>query len=333
VQGSVRRHADRIRITAQLIEASSGKQMWAEAYDREIGAVFAVQDEVTQSILRTLVAHITQSELDRSRRKPPETLAAYDYYLRGNAMMAGREGEKRGERVAAAREFYCQSLAADPHYAPAVQGLANTYVTSWLEPTTYAPLMREHRQKATIDEALALAQRAVELDPHLPEAHATLAWVLHWQYRRNEAIAAFARAIELNPNLADGRPVLMLFQNGRATEAIEMMKRVMRLEPFPPAVYLSYLGNAYYLVGQYENAYELTSASGKRLPGYRPSFVWSAAAAAQLGRREEARQAADELRKMHADFTITWFLSQIRLARPEDAEHLTQGLRKAGLPD
>jgi len=246
--------------------------------------------------------------------------------------MRAREGPKRGENVAAARAHYEASLAVDPGYARALQGLAYTYVTAWLEPTRYEPIEREYRQRTTIDRALSLAQRAVEVDPYLPEAHATLGWALHWHYRRAEAIVAFERAFELNPNLADGRFVLVLYQIGRAAESIEVMKRIMRLDPFPPAVYFSYLGNAYYLMGEYGKARELIGVSAQRMPGYRASFIWLAAATAQLGREEEAAAAAAEVLKISPDFTVSWFLAQIRLAKPEDEKRVAEGLYKAGLP-
>lgn len=333
LQGSVRRDEVQLRITARLVEAGTGEQIWAEQYDRYPAALFAVQDEVTERIVRTLVTHITRVELDRAVRKPPETLDAHDHYLRGNALMRLREGEERGANVLGARGYYEQSIAADRNYARALQGLADTYVTAWLEPTPFEPLRRESRHPDAMAQALAYASRAVAADPQLPEAHATLGWVLHWQYRRAEAVVAFTRAYELNPNLADGRFGLVLFQTGRAVEAIALMKRIMRLDPFPPAVYYSYLGNAHYLNGEYELALEALRVSNERLPGYRPSYTWLAATAAQLGRREEARAAAAGLMRMDPGFSISWFLHQIRLARQEDADRLADGLRKAGLPD
>jgi TolB-like protein/DNA-binding winged helix-turn-helix (wHTH) protein/tetratricopeptide (TPR) repeat protein len=333
VQGSVRRDADRLRITAQLVEGATGKQLWAERYDRELAGLFSVQDDVTQKIVVTLVAHVTKSERDRALRKPPESLAAYDYYLRANALMKNIHREKRGETIAAARQLYQQALDADPHYAPAVQGLAHTYVTAWQELTAHEPIAREYQQKATLDRALLLAQSAVELDGNLAEAHATLGFILRWQYRLNEGIAEFERAFALNPNLADGRFGNMLNHQGRAAEAIEFMKRIMRLDPFHPAVYFQYLGNAYYLTGNYETALELIRTGASRMPGYRPVFVWLAAAAAQSGRDDEARQAAAEVLRLQPDFTITKWLQFLRFTRHEDADRLAEGLRKVGLPE
>ena len=183
VQGSVRRDADRLRITAQLVEGATGKQLWAERYDRELAGLFSVQDDVTQKIVVTLVAHVTKSERERVLRKPPESLAAYDYYLRANALMRNIHREKRGETIAAARQLYQRALDADPRYAPAVQGLAHTYITAWQELTSHEPIAHEYQQKSTLDRALLLAQSAVELDGNLAESHATLGFILRWQYR------------------------------------------------------------------------------------------------------------------------------------------------------
>jgi tetratricopeptide (TPR) repeat protein len=118
--------------------------------------------------------------------------------------------------VAEARELFSKAVAADPRYAPAVQGLADSYAAAWLEPTRFEVLRGEHQRPGILDRAATLARQAIELDPYLARAHATLAWILHWQYRRNEALAEMERARELNPNLVDGRFGLMLAHDGRA---------------------------------------------------------------------------------------------------------------------
>jgi adenylate cyclase len=241
--------------------------------------------------------------------------------------------ENRGEIILAARQLYERSLAADPYYAPALQGLAHTYVTAWQEPTSYEPIAAEYRQRATLDRAQSLAQKAIELDAYLAEAHATLGFVLRWQYRLDEGIAEFERAFAINPNLADGRFGNMLNHQGRAREAIAFMRTIMRLDPFHAPVYFQYLGNAYYLTGQYEAAVELLRTGASRMPGYRPVFVWLAAAAAQSGRDDEARVAAAEVLRLQPEFTIANWLELLRLPQHEDARRLADGLRKAGLPE
>jgi TolB-like protein/DNA-binding winged helix-turn-helix (wHTH) protein/Tfp pilus assembly protein PilF len=332
LQGSVRRDAKNVRITAQLIDATTGGQIWGESYDRTLTNIFAVQDDVTRNIVTSLVAHVDRSELARVSRKPPTSLAAYDHYLRGKALITMRHGDTRGEMVAEARRLFEQALAADPRYAPAVQGLAYTYAAAFLEPMRDGRFASELRQRATLDRALLLAQQAVELDPYLAEAHATLAWVLHWQYRRSEALAEFQRALELNPNLADGRIAHLLVHGGRASEAVAYMQRMLRQDPFPPPIYLSYLGNAYYMTGEYDAAYETLRRGSERMPDYRAMAVWLAAAAAQSGRDPEASKVARRVLSMAPNFTISGWLRHIEFGREADAKRLAEGLRKAGLP-
>jgi adenylate cyclase len=331
--GSVRRDADRVRITAQLVDTGTAKHLWAEHYDRALTGIFAVQDEVTQKIVVTLVAHVTKSELDRALRKPPENLAAYDYHLRGTAIMKNIHQDPSGETITAARTLYEQSIAADPRYAPPNVGLAHTYNATWIEPWRYEPIAREYQDQVTIDRALSLARRAVQLDPNLPDAHVMLGWVLHWQYRRAESMVEFERAFELNPNLADARFALALIHNGRTTESIECLRRIMRLDPFHPDLYFSWLGFACYLGGLHDEALENLRTATSRMPRFRPAHVWLAAAAARSGLDEEARRAAAEVVRLEPGFTITKWLRLERMARQEDADRVAKDLRKAGLPE
>jgi TolB-like protein/DNA-binding winged helix-turn-helix (wHTH) protein/tetratricopeptide (TPR) repeat protein len=332
VEGKVRHDGDNVRITAQLIDATTGGQIWGESYDRALTSLFAVQDDVTQSIVTSLVAHVDRTELARVLKKTTPTLPAYDSYLRGKALITMRHGDTRGEMVAQARRFFEQALAADPRYAPAAQGLAYTYAATFLEPMRDGRFSEEFRQPATLDRAHSLARQAVELDPYLAEAHATLAWILHWQLRRKEAIDEFQRARELNPNLADGRLGHLLVHGGRASEAVAYMQRILRQDPFPPPIYLSYLGNAYYMTGQYDAAFETLRRGRERLPDYRALSVWLAAAAAQSGRLADAQEATQRVLTMAPNFTIDGWLRHIRFDRQADADRLAAGLRKAGLP-
>ena len=332
LEGAVRREGDSVRITTRLIDATTGGQIWGESYERALANISAVQDDVTQNIVRSLVAHVDRSELARVSRKPTVSLAAYDLCLRGKALLTMRHGDTRGAMVLQARRLFEQALATDPGYAPAAQGLAYTYAAAFLEPMRDGQLSGEWRQPATLDRALALAQHAVELDPYLAEAHATLGWILHWRYRRSEALAEFQRALELNPNLVDGRYAHLLVHNGRASEAVAYMLGALRQDPFPPPIYLSYLGNAYYMSGQYDAAYETLRRGRERLPDYRAMIVWLAAAAAQSGREADAREAADHVLTMAPNFSIAGWLRHIQFERGADAERLAEGLRKAGLP-
>lgn len=331
VEGSVRRDGDKVRITAELIDAATRRQLWADSYDRELTGIFAVQDAVTREIVDRLVPQVTRAELDRSRSKAPGNLDAYDYYLQGRTLIEGRRGEDRGAMAAEARELFRKAVAADQQYAPAVEGLGYSYAVAWLEPTRYEPYRREFQNADVLDRAVTLARRAVELDPYLAGAHATLAWILHWQYQRGEALAEFERAMELNPNLTDGRFGLMLAHDGRATEAVEFLTRAMHQDPFPPAIYFSYLGNAYFLAGRYDDARRTLKSGIERLPDYRPLHLWLAAAAALAGQEAEARQAAARALELNPKFVLADWLHHIRLGNERDAERLAEGMRKAGL--
>jgi TolB-like protein/Tfp pilus assembly protein PilF len=330
--GSVRRDAARIRITAQLVHTGTGAQVWAEHYDRELTGIFTVQDEVTQKIIVTLVAHVTRSELARALRKPPETLAAYDHCLRGNAIMKNWHGDTTGEMIAAARALYERSIAADANYAPPVHGLAYTYLAAWIEPWPHKSIAHEYQQEQTLDHAVSLAQRAVELDPNLPEAHLALGAVLRWQHRHAESMAEFERAFELNPNLADYRAGLAFIHYGQTERGMNYLQRIIRLDPFYTPACLTFLGNAYYQTGEYAKAIESLRNAARRLPVFRPTHVWLAAAAAQLGHDEEAREAVAKVLSRDPQFTIIKWLRLHAFERQEDVDHVAEGLRKAGFP-
>jgi adenylate cyclase len=333
LKGSVRRDGERLRVTAQLVDAATAAQIWAEQYDRGIADIFAIQDELTQKIVVTLVAHIGKVELSRVRAKPPEEMAAYDYYLRGRGLIDESYRSKPGEAIHGARVQLEKAVALDPGYASALHALAHAYLLTYLEPTDYAPLAGQFQNPATLDHALALAQQAVALDGNLAQAHMRLAEILHWQYRRSESLAEWQRAFELNPNLAEGSYITALNHNGRAAEGIEYMQRIVRLNPFHSPRNVHQLGVAYFLTGRYAEALEAMRTANERMPNWRPTFVWHAAAAGQLGRTDEARAAAAQVLKLDPRFTIAGWLHFLRLMREEDSQRLADGLRKAGLPD
>ena len=332
LEGGVRREGDNMRITTRLIDAATGGQIWGESYDRALSNISAVQDDVTQNIVGVSSPTSTAPSSRASRGRRPTSLAAYDLYLRGKALLTMRHGDTRGAMVTEARRLFEQALAADPQYAPAVQGLAYTYAAAFLEPmaTVSWPANGGSRRPSSVRSRWPSGPSSSI--PTSAEAHATLGWILHWRYRRGEALAEFQRALELNPNLVDGRYAHLLVHNGRASDAVTYMLRALRQDPFPPPIYLSYLGNAYYMTGQYDPAYETLRRGRERMPDYRAMTVWLAAAAAQSGREAEAREAADCVRTMAPSFTITAWLRHIQFERQLEADRLAQGLRKAGLP-
>ena len=331
LQGSLRADPQRLRITAHLVDAATGHQLWAEHYDQAREDVFALQDEITQRIVGSLVAHVTRSELARALRKPPHNLAAYDHYLRGAAVLEGLAPGQRAEGIPEARRLFNLALAADPGYARPLVGLARTHLLTWAEPVEHGTLRGEFQQAGTLDHALSLAQQAIDLDPLSAQAHAFLGYVLHWQQRRAAGMAEFERAFELDPNLCELLYMVVLTHDGRAAEAIAYMQRCKRLDPFYPPRFDSHLAHAHYLLGHDEVALGLLRMAVRRKPDFQGAHAWHAAAAAQLCHGDEARAALAELARFQPQLTITKFLGLLGYANPADSERMAQGLRKAGL--
>ena len=335
VLGAVRRDQARLRISARLVEAETGTQVWGDIYERDLASVIALQDELAQRIVGLLVSRLTQTELARAQRKAPASLGAYDLFLRGRAVLASVDTSPVGDygsRLLGARRALEDAVQLDPGYAPALTALSDTYNRAWLVADDAPALAGEFQNPAVSDRALSLAERAIAADPTLAEAHSQLAWVLHWRYRRADALAAFRRANDLNPNMADGRYALALAHAGHADDSIALLNRIFPLDPLPRPIYFSYLANSYYLAGRYPQALETSRTTVDRLPAVFQARVWHAAAAAQLGLDEEARAAAAATLRLRPNFTIAGFLGMIRLANPGQALSLEEGLRKAGLP-
>ncbi|QOZ26292.1 winged helix-turn-helix domain-containing protein [Bradyrhizobium sp. CCBAU 51753] len=335
--GAVRRDQGQLRVSARLVEAETGVQRWADLYERPPADVVALQDDLARRIVGVLLSRITQVELERAERKGPRSLGAYDFFLRGRALLASVDSSptaaEYGRRVLSARRALNEAVRLDPGYAPTLTALSETYNRAWLVSNNEAELADEFQSPVASDEALALAERAITADPTLPEAHSQLAWVLHWRQRRLDALSAFRRAADLNPNMADGRYALALAHAGRSEESIAMLGQIFRLDPLHRPIYYSYLANSYYLAGRYQESLEASRTAVDRLPAVYQARVWHAAAAARLDLEDEAKAAASATLRLRPNFTISRFLASIALAQPDDEARLREGLRKAGLPE
>jgi len=328
LEGSVRRDDKRIRITAELIDAATGVHRWADRFDREIKDAFAVQDEVVRRLVSVLQVRVVEAEAERALLKPPAAWEAYDYYLRGAEAWATGFSQRPIASFYEARRCLERSIAIDPGYARAYAMLARTYNYTYVEPRN-----EEYLNPATLQRADELARTAVQLDASLPEARTMLGAVLMFKRRHEEAIAEFEQAFALNPNFFDQAFGLCLVFAGQPERAIEVMQAGMRLEPFRNATRLAYMGNAFYMLGRYEEAVAPLRESAWSMPNLRITPLWLAAACAQLGRVDDARLAADEVRRIEPDFTIERWKITAAYKRPENSERLFDGIRKAGLPD
>jgi adenylate cyclase len=321
LEGSVRKANDRVRITAQLVDASTGGHLWAERYDRDLEDIFALQDEVTQKIVAALAVTLTEDEQERLARKYTDNMEAYD------ALLQGLEHENRytKEANAQARQMYQRAIDLDPKFALAYALLGWTYWAEWTFGWSQDP--------QSLDRAFELAQRAASLDDSLAEAHALLGKVHLWKRRHKLAIAELERTIILNPNYADGIAGLgeILYFAGRPEEAVALVKKAMRLNPRYPVWYLLNLGHAYFLAGQYEEAIEALERALNRNPNLWPAHVYVAASYVQLGREEEARVHAEKLLKIYPHFSMESGEQRLPYKDERVLERLGDSLRKAGL--
>jgi TolB-like protein len=198
LEGSVRRVRARLRISVQLIDATTGGHRWAEQYDRKLEEVFEVQDEVVGTIVAILAAHVRKAEAERSRTKSRGHWQAYDYYLQAAEAFSSFVTSFDVEKIYAARQLLQRSLDIDPNYARSYALLANTHDATYVN-----RLDGDHLSPAALDRAYEFARKAVLLDPKLPEAHAVLGFILIFKHQHDASIAEIDRAIALNTNYVD----------------------------------------------------------------------------------------------------------------------------------
>ncbi len=318
VEGSVRKMGGKVRITAQLIDAPSANHLWSERYDRGIGDLFAVQDEVTRTIVATVTGRVEDAEIRSAAGKRTIMPQAHDCLLRGIEHFRGYGADDN--RLA--RELFEQAVALDPRF-----GLAHAYLAMAL----LAEKGYGNAPAAAKERALACALTAVRLDPGEARCHQFLGVAYRFRDEYDLAIRHLERAAALNPNDDSGMTQLaaVLAVCGRAEEAIDLIRQAMRLNPFHPDWYWKIFGNALYTARRYEEALE---AHRRIAVNKRPWYIARVAAClAQLGRHEDARAEAAEVLRLKPDFRISVELPHYK--NPADADHVREGLRKAGLPE
>jgi adenylate cyclase len=322
LEGSVRRAGDELRISAQLIDGSTGAHLWAERYDRPLDNVFAVQDDITRQIVQALHLELAQGERDRMMRRYTDDLQAYDDYLLARSLRADLTKERRAE----SRRLLEGAIGRDPKFAAAYAELSWVHHQGW---------ENDRSGEASQDLALELAQKAVALDESLPEGHARLAWAHLWRRQYDEAIAEGRRAIAIDPNYADGYLILshILIYAGEADEGVEIAIQGMPLDPDSMYHNLMHLADGQRLLGRYEEAIEDLKRSVELRPDFLPGYVWLASTYGNLGRQVEAEAAAAQVMRLNPDFSISAYGGKVPYRDQAVLEQFREGLRGAGLPN
>jgi adenylate cyclase len=277
-----------------------------------------------------LAAHLNKAEVERTLLKPPSTWQAHDFYLRGSEALVGfYSSSLEKAELLEARGFLEQALAVDANYGRAYVDLSFAYFTAWINRVDSDFLKAE-----TLDRAHQLARKAVQLEPNLPAARAQLGMVLSFKRRHEEAIAEFERAQKLNPNFNDWRFANSLVLAGDAARAIKVTDALVRLDPFYMPLAAGFLGLARYMLREYEPAVVALVEAAGRSPRHRSVRQWLAAAYAQTGQMENAHEEAAAVLEIQPDYTIQGMARYFSpFKRAEDAEHLFDGFRRAGLPE
>jgi TolB-like protein/Tfp pilus assembly protein PilF len=322
LEGSVRKAGNRVRISAQLIEAATGAHLWAERYDRDLADAFAVQDEISESVVGAIEPELLQVERQRAARKSPESMDAWDHYMRG----MWRFYQFTVDDNAEAERLMRRAIALDPALALGHIGLARTFnFRLWWG---WSQDIEADRQAAH-----AAARRAVELDDRDAYAHYALAWANFLRREHESALAEAQKAIDLTPNFALAYFVLGVIRVflGRFDQVDDPIRRAMRLSPHEPQTFFCcyVLALAEYHQGRYAEAAKI-ARTGIDLRPFHTLYRTLAACCGQLGRADEARAAMAEMRRlMPKDAERRWDAAN-PYADPAHRAHFIDGLRKAG---
>ena len=319
LEGSVINVAGKTRITVQLIDATTSYHLWADRYEYEIADIRSAHDEITSMIVATLPVRLEEAEKSRMRLAETADLESYGYLLRG--LESYREFTKAGH--ARARKLFEKAIECDPNFARAYAALSRVY-------------NHEHRYgwsktpELSLRKAVELAHDAVLLDPSDARGYSELGTVHLFMKNVGLAIAHFEEALNLNPNDSDIMASLAeaLVYNGRPQEALDLLEVAMRLNPFPPDEYLWKVADAYYGLRDYQVVIRTIQKMHNPSEGDR----LAAASYAYLGQLDKAHFHAAEVLRKHPEFTISaWVKNQPDTDRAE-VDHLSDGLRRAGLP-
>ena len=326
VEGSVRKAGERVRISAQLIDATTGAHVWAEKYDRELQDIFAIQDEITEAIAGAMQPGLWQVEQEHARHHPTHDLTAWDCSQRGFWLLLSGRGS-----TAEARTLFEKAVDLDPDFALAFVGLALAHLVDfWMDWTG-----SHERALAGLVRA---AETSVRLDGQLALAHCVMGYAQYLTGRPQKAVASLERAVELDPSLAIAHAWLAdaLCSAGRADEAIPNVEKAMRMSPHDPLTwsFLFIIGQAHAYAGRYEEAIQWFEESLQLMPQWPPTLIWATSVYAHLSRQDEARDALEKLVQVWPAVSLSTIrVSLAGFVPPVALEHIFDGLRKAGLPE
>ena len=323
LEGSVRKAGNRVRVTAQLIDSTSGGHVWAERFDRELTDIFAVQDELTREIVSALEINLRDAERKRLGVEQTSSPEAYDCFLRGRELWYRQTKDSN----VLALETLTRAVELDPNFAPAHAFLAIAHVRDYLNQWSASPSL-------SLERGLQSAQRAANANGNDPHALWAIGSAHLWLRRFDEAERQLEKATLLNPNFSLAHVILGLVRHyaGKSEESLECFDRAISLDPYAD-VFLHFQAQAYFQLGKYERTIEVLRRRISRNPDTDISRALLAASYGYLDRAQEARAEWCELLRINPGYSLEHRRRVLPYKNPQDFEHFVEGLRRAGLPE
>jgi TolB-like protein len=322
LEGSVRKGGNRVRITAQLIDASTGNHIWANRYDGDLTDVFALQDEITKKVVAAIEPRLLEAEGLRSQSRSPERLGAWDMVIRANSIFWRLTKAETEHAI----DLLQQAVSRYPEYAPAHSLLAFILLI--------AGYIGARSNEAQLTQASTLARRAAELDDSDPWAHLALGFAAFMRRQTPIAAADLHRSLSLNPNFAAAHGYLgwALAFDGQTSLASAHLEEAIRLSPHDPqnAIFNTGLAIVHYFTGDYARAVEFSRKALEQRSAFTAGYRIHVASLAQAGQLDEAREALARLKEVHPALSIAWIQQNVPYTAAAMAKFV-EGMRKAGL--
>jgi TolB-like protein/class 3 adenylate cyclase len=323
LEGSVRKAGNRVRVTAQLIDSTTGGHVWAERFDRDLNDIFAVQDELTKEIVSALKVNLTVNEKKRLDQKRQVDLEAYNLFLRARdqVWLHTRTGN------IGARMLLERAVAIEPDYAAAYAHIATTHVNDYI-------MGWGEDLDASLEKGFEIARRAVSLDEEEPDGYFAAGIAFLWKKDLDKALEATARCLALKPSSTEGLRLMshILIFSGRAEEAIKTIETNMRLDPVYPEITLHFLAEARFSLGDFEGAVEALKRRLERNSDSATSYALLASCYGHLGRIAEGRAAWEQTLRIDPNFSIERRRVILPFRNPAEFELRVEGLQRAGVP-
>jgi len=324
VEGSFQREGDDIRIHTQLVDATTGHQLWAERFDRTFAGIFALQDDVTNKVVTALELKLTDEQKSRLALKFTNNIDAFDKFLRGQSLFL--DFSQSNNELA--RELYSEAIELDPEFARAHGALSLSHSTDYR-------FGWSNDGAASLNFALSTANSAIELNGELPQAHLARSVAFSFGGNQEEALVAINRAIELDHNFAEAYAVRAMIQTflGNADSSVQSARTAIRLSPPGTAIARFILGRALLFSNRLEEAESMLQSAVSKNSSYLVAQIYLIVTYSELERLDDAEWQATELLDLQPDFSIEQWTDSELLTDPTFAERVRTGLQRAGLPD